>query len=53
MNLKGFASKVLNEFPHLKIVGGCFGHQLIAEVYGGKVELMPPNEIRPKILGRE
>ena len=29
---------VASKYPHLKIVGSCFGHQLFAEALGGGVK---------------
>ena len=31
---------VFYDFPHIKMVGICFGHQLISATLGGKVERM-------------
>ena len=38
--LKEFAKMVFYDFPHIKMVGICFGHQLISATLGGKVERM-------------
>jgi len=51
--LKDFIRRVMNEFPHIKLIGGCFGEQSTAAAMGGKVEKMPHNPERPKCLGRE
>lgn len=51
--LKDFIRRILNEYPHIRIIGGCFGEQVTAAAMGGKVEKMPYNEARPKCLGRE
>ena len=51
--LKDFVKKVWVEYPHIKIVGGCFGSQVLAHCLGGKVEKMKLTKERPKILGRE
>jgi len=38
--LKDFIIKVYNNHPHVKILGICFGSQLVAEALGGHVEKM-------------
>ena len=38
--LKEFVRDVYFNFPEIKMVGACFGHQLIALSLGGKVEKM-------------
>ena len=38
--LKDFIIKVYTKHPHVKILGVCFGAQLIAEALGGHVEKM-------------
>jgi len=43
----------MNEYPHIKLIGGCFGEQVTAAAMGGKVEKMPYNSEKPKCLGRE
>jgi len=48
-----FIRKVMNQYPHIKIIGGCFGEQSTAYAMGGKVEKMPYNPEKPKVLGRE
>jgi len=48
-----FILKVYNNYPKVKIVGGCFGEQLLAHTLGGRTEKMPMNPKRPKVLGRE
>lgn len=39
---KRFIRKIYYEYPHIKMVGICFGHQIIAEALGGKVTNMSP-----------
>lgn len=51
--VKDFIRRVITEYPHIKIIGGCFGEQITAAAMGGKVEKMPYNPERPKCLGRE
>jgi GMP synthase-like glutamine amidotransferase len=51
--VKDFIRRVMNEYPHIKIIGGCFGKQATAMAMGGNVEKMPFNAERPKIIGRE
>jgi GMP synthase-like glutamine amidotransferase len=51
--LKDFIRRVMNEFPHIRLIGGCFGEQSIACAMGGVVEKMPYNPENPKCLGRE
>ena len=49
-----FVRKVYNEYPHIKMFGSCFGHQIIAHSLGGRCSKMLdlPKE-RAKIVGRE
>lgn len=42
-----------NDYPLIKMIGGCFGAQLIAQALGGKIEKMVLAKERPKIIGRE
>jgi len=51
--LKEFIKNVYVNHPHIKLIGGCFGEQVIAETLGGKVEKMPFNPAIEKCLGRE
>jgi len=51
--LKDFIRRIFNEYPQIKMIGGCFGEQVTAQAMGGRVEKMPRNEERPKCLGRE
>jgi len=51
--VKDFIRTVLNEYPDIKLIGGCFGEQTIAATMGGKAEKMPYNAERPNIIGRE
>lgn len=51
--VKEYIRRVFNDYPHIKIFGGCFGEQITAQTMGGNVERMPPNPERPKIIGRE
>ena len=37
---KKFIKKIFYEHPHIKLVGICFGHQIIAEALGGRVARM-------------
>ena len=37
--LSAYVKKVYEEYPSKKIIGICFGHQIIAQALGGKVEL--------------
>lgn len=34
-----YVKRVYEEFPSKKIIGICFGHQIVAQALGGKVEL--------------
>jgi len=52
-HLKDFIRNVINEHPHIKLIGGCFGEQVTAAAMGGHVEKMPYNAENPKCLGRE
>lgn len=38
--LRDFLKQVYEEHPHIKLLGICFGSQIIAEALGGKVEKM-------------
>jgi len=51
--MKDFIRSILNEHPHIKLIGGCFGEQITATAMGGRVEKMPYNPVNPKCLGRE
>jgi len=51
--VKDFIRTLLNEYPDIKLIGGCFGEQTIAATMGGKAEKMPYNAERPNIIGRE
>eukprot|EP00347_Sterkiella_histriomuscorum_P013552 403364277 len=51
--LPGGVQKILKNHPQIKMIGGCFGAQLIAQYNGGAVEKMFLAGDRPKILGRE
>jgi GMP synthase-like glutamine amidotransferase len=37
--LCAYVKKIYEEYPSKKIIGICFGHQIIARALGGKVEL--------------
>lgn len=43
--LRDFIKMVYDEYPHIKIIGCCFGHQIIAGVLGGKAEKMGVGEV--------
>lgn len=43
----------MNEYPNVKLIGGCFGEQSTAVAMGGAVEKMPYNPEKPKVIGRE
>jgi GMP synthase-like glutamine amidotransferase len=51
--LKEFIVRIINDYPHIKIIGGCFGEQVTAQAMGGLTTKMPYNAERPKCLGRE
>jgi GMP synthase-like glutamine amidotransferase len=51
--LKDFIRHVYKNYPHVKIIGGCFGEQITAYSLGGMVEKMPYNAKVEKCLGRE
>jgi len=36
-----YVKKIYDEYPSKKIIGICFGHQIVARALGGKVELNP------------
>jgi GMP synthase-like glutamine amidotransferase len=38
-NLCTFVKKIYDEYPSKRVIGICFGHQIIAQALGGKVEL--------------
>lgn len=38
-NLSAYIKKIYEDFPLKKIIGICFGHQIVAQALGGKVEL--------------
>jgi GMP synthase-like glutamine amidotransferase len=40
-NLCAYVKRIYEEFPSKKIIGICFGHQIVAQALGGKVELNP------------
>eukprot|EP00347_Sterkiella_histriomuscorum_P018887 403343795 len=52
--LMGLIRKVYDNFPQIKLIGGCYGHQLIAYSLGGIVSRTPAQDglVLP-ILGRE
>jgi len=52
-SVKDFIRTVMNEHPHIKLIGGCFGMQVTASTMGGKAEKMPYNPDKPNIIGRE
>jgi GMP synthase-like glutamine amidotransferase len=37
--LTAYVKRIYEEFPSKKIIGICFGHQIVAQALGGKVEL--------------
>jgi GMP synthase-like glutamine amidotransferase len=37
--LNDYVKRIYQEFPSKKIIGICFGHQIVAQALGGKVEL--------------
>jgi GMP synthase (glutamine-hydrolysing) len=41
IKLKSYIQSTTNKYPSVKWVGICFGHQIIAEALGGKVEKNP------------
>lgn len=41
LKLKDYVRKVVKDYPKLKLIGICFGHQIIAEALGGKVSKNP------------
>jgi len=51
--VKDLIRNVYQNYPHIKILGGCFGEQVTANALGGIVEKMPYNSEREKCLGRE
>jgi GMP synthase-like glutamine amidotransferase len=38
-NLCAFVKRIYEEHPSKKIIGICFGHQIVARALGGKVEV--------------
>jgi len=52
---KEFIRMVYTNYQHIKLTGWCFGHQIIAEAFGGKVERMNWVIERnlPSYMGRE
>lgn len=51
--LKAFVRKVYIDYPHIKLLGVCFGHQLIAESLGGTVQKMKPGVDDCMFTGKE
>ncbi|CDW71898.1 UNKNOWN [Stylonychia lemnae] len=51
--LKTLIRKIYTDYPHIRLVGICFGHQLLAAALGGKVEKMTNLEGRPLFIGKE
>ena len=49
INLTEFIRKVYTNFKHIKILGICFGHQVVAQALGGEVE----KSTKPKYIGKE
>ena len=43
--LTKFIQDVYVNYPQIKFVGGCYGHQLLAHALGGKVGRMTSKEI--------
>jgi len=43
----------MNEYPHIKWIGGCFGEQAIAHSMDGLVEKRPRDPKQLYVLGRE
>ena len=37
--LTAYVKRIYEEFPSKKIIGICFGHQIVAQALGGKVEM--------------
>jgi len=37
--LTDYVKRIYEDFPSKKIIGICFGHQIVAQALGGKVEL--------------
>jgi GMP synthase-like glutamine amidotransferase len=37
--LTAFIKRIFEDFPSKKIIGICFGHQIVAQALGGKVEV--------------
>ncbi|CDW76965.1 UNKNOWN [Stylonychia lemnae] len=52
--LSEFIQRVYKDHPHIKLIGGCYGHQLIAHSLGGRVGRMSARDgYNLPILGRE
>eukprot|EP00347_Sterkiella_histriomuscorum_P018325 403345936 len=51
--LKEFVRNVYNNYKQIKVVGICFGHQLIAQSLGGKTQKMIPGEEECLYIGKE
>lgn len=51
--LNQLVRKIYTSFPHIRMVGICFGNQLLASALGGKVERMTNLEGRPLFIGKE
>jgi GMP synthase-like glutamine amidotransferase len=61
-SLVAFVSSVSNNYPDIKIVGICFGHQIVARAFGGEcvpnpkgwevgVTRVPTSPVGKEILG--
>lgn len=51
--LKQFVRNVYYDYPNIKMVGICFGHQLIAHSLGGKTEKMRQDVENCLYIGKE
>ncbi|CDW86551.1 UNKNOWN [Stylonychia lemnae] len=51
--LKDFVRKVYYDYQNIKLVGICFGHQLIAHSLGGKTEKMKQDVSNCMYIGKE
>lgn len=51
--LRAFVRNVYHNYKHIKMVGICFGHQLIAHSLGGKTEKMIQGEEDCLYIGKE
>lgn len=51
--VQDYIRTIIRDYPNIKLIGGCFGEQIIAQALGGKVEKMPHNPHRESCLGRE